>query len=156
MKMTQASLPGPVHRQPRPSSPWPLLITLGPSRTQDLVLPSHQPFEVIILISVLSCMDTRGMKRTPSATQLTGPHTQPGSPGFRDPALLFPEPLPVSLDQLATEDALPETAFGRQHRMEVSGMCALIIPCLTLPGPFLRADERGWTLAVPSGLRGQD
>lgn len=98
------------------------------------------------------------MKGTPSATQLTGPHTQAGSPGFRDPALLFPEPLPVSLDPLAlaTEDALPETAFGRQHRMEVSGMCALIIPRLTLPGPFLRADERGWTLAVPSGLWGQD
>lgn len=124
-------------QKPRPSSPWPLLITLGPSRAQDLVLPSHQPLEVIILISVLSRMDTRGMKGMPSATQLTGPHPQAGSPGFQDPALLFPEPLPVSLDPLATEDALPESAFGRQHLMEVSGTCALVVPRLTLPGPFL-------------------
>lgn len=51
-----------------------------------------------------------------------------------------------------TEDVLPETASGRQHLMEVSGTCALVVPHLPLPGPFLRADERGWTLAVPSGL----
>lgn len=53
-----------------------MFITLGPSSAQDLILPSHQPLEVIILISVSSRMDTRGMKGTPSATQLTGPHTR--------------------------------------------------------------------------------